>query len=78
MASVQGHPCRYRRGLTPTQVSTALNQQDTTAQVEGTASRGRGRDAATQRRSAHDGRMYPPYIGSEDAGDDVERKLRWH
>lgn len=74
MTSVEG----YRRGLTPTQVSTGLDEQDTTAKVEGAASWGRGRGVATQRSSAYHGRGYPPCIGREGAGDDVERKFHRH
>jgi hypothetical protein len=79
MASYQGHPCRYQRGLTPTQVSTGLNEEDTTAKVEGAAAGGRCSGVAAQRSSAHHGGSDPPRAGSEDAGDDVERKLcrRW-
>ena len=72
---MQGHPCRYRRGLTPTQVSTGLNEEDTTAKVEGAASWGRGRGVATQRSGAQHRGSCPVCIGREDAGDDVEHKL---
>ena len=60
MASVQGHPCRYQRGLTPTQVSTGLNEEDTTAKVEGATSWGRCSGVATQRSSAQSWRESSP------------------
>jgi hypothetical protein len=52
-----------------------LYEEDTTAKVEGTASWGRGRGAATQRRGTHDGCRESPRVGSEGTGDDVEREL---
>jgi hypothetical protein len=58
------------------QVSTGLNEEDTTAKVEGAASWGRCSGAAAQRSSAHHGGRDPPRAGSEAAGDDVERQLR--
>jgi hypothetical protein len=77
-AGRQGHPCRDGRGLTPTQGSTGLDEEDTTAKVEGATSWGRDSSIATQCSSAQHGRRYPVYTDRQDTGNDVQRQLHRH
>jgi hypothetical protein len=55
-----------------------LNEQDTTAQVEGATSWRRDSGVATQRSGTQHEGQYPVCIGREGGGDDVERQLHRH